>query len=211
MIHPATAEISTASNSVLAGRITRKATFSSGVISDADLLKVIGSGDEKAMKIFYNRHSNFVFQFAVKMIRNPHDAADVLNEVMLDVWRKPSGFQGRSKVSTWLLGITHHKVVDLVRKNARNDNNVAMDLELIPSQQESLSNTLAKDEDAQRMRDCISRLPIIHRQVIQLAFYGELSYPEIAKLLEVPTGTVKTRMMHAKNNLLKVMKAVQFC
>ena len=116
MTHPATAEISTASNNVLGRMMTRKAAFSNGAISDTDLLKMITAGDEKAMKIFYNKHSNLVFQFAVKMIKSQHDAAEVLNEVMLDVWRKPSGFQGRSKVSTWLLGITHHKVVDLVRK-----------------------------------------------------------------------------------------------
>lgn len=173
--------------------------------SDQDLLRAIGRGREQAMEDFYKRHGNAVYQFALKILNNQADAAEVLNEVMMQVWNKSDSFAGRAKVTTWLLSITHNKSVDLVRKKVRHDGNESIDVEPVDHQQVDLSVAAANAADAHQLRQCIAQLPLIHRQVLHLAFFEGLSCSEIGRVLEVPTGTVKTRMMHGKNRLLKLV------
>lgn len=79
----------------------------------ADLLKHMAAGSEAALREFYQTFNARVYGFALKRLRDPADAADVLNEVMLEAWRSASRFEGRSQVSTWLLGIAHHKIIDM--------------------------------------------------------------------------------------------------
>ncbi len=169
------------------------------------LLDYIAKGDEAAMESFYRRYSDQVFQFAFKTLQNREDAAEVLNEVMLEVWRKPTSFQGRSKISTWLLSITHHKSVDLVRKKSRHDNNDSYDLDILAAEQNNVLTSMTTEQHGSHLRQKINDLPAIYQEVIYLSFYQELSYPDIAEVLSIPVGTVKTRMMHARKYLKQAL------
>ena len=173
-------------------------------IDDATLLLKIANHDEKAMEMFYQRHQGAVFQFAEKTLRNPADASEVSNEVMMEVWRKASTFSGGSKVKTWLLSIAHHKAVDTVRRKSRHDSDELME-EQADSLQCSLENARAGAEDKDRIKRCIGELKHGHQQVVHLTFFEGLAYSEIAKVLDVPAGTVKTRMMHAKDKLMNCL------
>jgi RNA polymerase sigma-70 factor, ECF subfamily len=88
---------------------------------DAELLARIAAGSEQALADFYRRYQARVYNFALQRLDNAADAAEVLNEVMLEVWRGAQAFQGRARVSTWLLGIAHHKSIDLLRKRGRRE------------------------------------------------------------------------------------------
>jgi len=179
---------------------------------DQMLLNQIGEGSEPAMESFYKRHSDAVYRFAYKTLQNPVDAAEVMNEVMLTVWQKPFTFKGKSKVTTWLYGITHNKAVDAVRKNARHDHVGEFDPEQAEhSQSENddaceLFEAQQGLENASYVKTCMDKLSNSHRQVVYLTFFEGLSYPEIANVVAVPAGTVKTRMMHAKQLLLKCLQ-----
>jgi RNA polymerase sigma-70 factor (ECF subfamily) len=124
---------------------------------------------------------------------------------MLEVWKKPNNFQGKSKLSTWLLSITHHKAVDLVRKKSRHDNNDSVDLDIIEGDQSTVLSTMTAEQDGDYIRATVNQLPPIYREVIYLSFYRELSYPEVAEVLSIPVGTVKTRMMNAKKQLKQLL------
>lgn len=169
--------------------------------SDEALLAAIAGGSEAAMEKFYRRHAGAVCQFALRTVQNSADAAEIMNEVMLEVWRKAASFAGQSKVRTWLFSVTHHKAVDAVRRKARHDHHdeVQEDSAFTPAC--SLDDARAGAEDAQRVQRCLGELRDGHRQVVYLTFFEGLAYPEIAGILSIPEGTVKTRMMHAKKQL----------
>jgi RNA polymerase sigma-70 factor (ECF subfamily) len=174
-------------------------------IDDQDLLKQVASGDQNAMSEFYDRFHSAVYHFALKRMREPSDAAEVLNLVMLEVWKTAGRFEGRSKVRTWLLGITNHKIIDALRKIGRHEGEELTDVHEDESQHEAI-DLVALSEHAGFIQRCMEALSDAHRQVVHLAFFEDLVYTEIADIMECPEGTVKTRMYHAKTALKKCLK-----
>ncbi|WP_101759119.1 RNA polymerase sigma factor [Oceanicoccus sp. KOV_DT_Chl] len=175
------------------------------VPSDEDLLADMANGKEQAMEQFYQRYSSVVYQFALKTLHNGADAAEVMNEVMLEVWRKADSFSGKSKVKTWLFSITHHKAVDAVRRKSRHDGQEEFQEETHDLPVCSLQDASSGVEDASKVESCMNQLKNAHRQVVYLTFFEGLAYPEIANILDIPAGTVKTRMMHAKKLLMNCL------
>ncbi len=174
------------------------------------LLRRISAGDEQALQRFYERFSARVYRFALSRLGVEADAADVVNEVFFEVWRGSAArYQGKSAVATWLLGITHHKILDKLRRrrwceeggDAGED---ALD-SITADEASSLSSMTEKaveaSQDLDRVEACIERLPSPMRQVVYLAFFEDLPYGEIAAILDCPEGTVKTRIHHARRKI----------
>jgi RNA polymerase sigma-70 factor, ECF subfamily len=175
--------------------------------ADADvaarsLLEDIAGGDQRALEHFYRQYHGAVYQFALRLVRNPADAAELVNETMLEVWKAASRFRGGSRVKTWLLSIVSHRAVDLLRRKQRHSGSVEIEDDIVDDAACALPDALSGAENARHVRTCIERLPERQRQVVHLTFFEQLAYPEIAQVLDVPTGTVKTRMMHAKAKLV---------
>jgi len=175
-------------------------------LNDKELLQGIVDQNEKAMEQFYHRFSSLVYRFALRTLKVPIDASEVVNEVMMEVWRKAATFQHQSSVKTWLLSITHHKAVDLVRKNVRHDHEEEALLDDIADPHCPLMELEQSVSNEKYVKKCLSQLSDAHRQVVELTFYEELSYPEMSELLSIPAGTIKTRMMHAKKQLLSCLQ-----
>ena len=169
------------------------------------ILAAIASGSEAALAEFYRAYHARIYSFIVKRVQNAADAADVLNEVMLEVWRGAASFQGRSQVLTWVLGIAHHKTMDCLRRRSPQ---VALDddvIDRLEDESEGAPEALAQKQDAALLRYCVEKLSDAHRAVVHLAFFQELPYNEIAEILACPEGTVKTRMFHAKQQLKRCL------
>ncbi len=176
-------------------------------MTDADhqLLNRIASGDEQAMSRFYDQFHSIVYNFALRRMREPSDAAEVLNQVMLEVWRTAHRFEGRSKVSTWLLGITNFKIIDALRKIGRHEGD-EIPADMTDENDQTALDSIALSENAAFIRRCMEKLSDAHQQVVHLAFFEDLSYSEIGEIADCPEGTVKTRMYHAKTALKKCLK-----
>ncbi|HHO68049.1 MAG TPA: sigma-70 family RNA polymerase sigma factor [Gammaproteobacteria bacterium] len=171
-------------------------------------LERIAAGDEQAMQRFYQAWAGPVYQFALRRLDEPADAADLLHEVMLDVWRQAGRFEERSRVRTWLFGIAHHKVLDRLRRLGRSREREAAGVEA-GAQPDTRSDTLAAAAAASHagwVRHCLETLAAIHRQVLHLAFFEDLSCSEIAEVLGCPPGTVKTRLMHGRKNMKRCLE-----
>jgi RNA polymerase sigma-70 factor (ECF subfamily) len=169
-----------------------------------ELLDQITRGRQSALEDFYRLFESRVFHYALSRLNDTADAADVLNEVMMEIWKHAGRFEGRSKVSTWLLGITHHKVYDRLRK--RKQTNLQEDIDDYSNQlsnqdEVTMENALIGVENAQLVRHCMDKLSEAHREVIQLAFFEDMHYQDIASIAQCPEGTVKTRVYHAKQAL----------
>jgi RNA polymerase sigma-70 factor (ECF subfamily) len=169
-----------------------------------ELLNGIASGNELALSEFYDVYHANIYNFALKRLSEPADAADVLNDVMLQVWKNAKSFQGRAKVMTWVFGITHHKVIDKLRKRTK-QNLTELDPSLPDENNCSAIQAIAGIENAEFVKFCLEKLTDAHRQIVHLAFFEEYSYPEIAQIVECPEGTVKTRMYHAKQGLKRCL------
>jgi RNA polymerase sigma-70 factor (ECF subfamily) len=167
----------------------------------AELLAAIADGSEAALAGFYRLYQSRIYSFVVRRVHNAADAADILNEVMMEVWRHADAFQGRSRVLTWVLGIAHHKTIDCLRRRSPHlglEDGVEENME---DECDGAPELLAKQQDATLLRICVEKLSDSQRAVVHLAFFQELSYAEVATILACPEGTVKTRMFHAKQKL----------
>lgn len=175
---------------------------------DRALVDRIAAGSEEAMTELYGRHARRLHAFAVARLRDPAAAADVLSEVMVEVWRRADRFEGRARVSTWLFGIAHHKVIDELRRRGARGLASADDDEAagLPDLH-AVDPVRAIDAagEAERLRRCLERLGDSHREAVHLAFFEDLSCAEIAEIAACPIGTVKTRLFHAKRLLKRCL------
>lgn len=164
--------------------------------ADQTLLWRAGEGDDEAFRQLYERHQRRVYFFLMRMLGEQTAAEDVMVEVFAAAWRQASTFQGRSSVSTWLLGIARNLANNELRSRRHHD--------CIDDHQHLPAPAVAAGEQGDRARvvaAALGRVSAKHREVLDLVFYHELKYGEIAELLGVPVGTVKTRMYHAKDAL----------
>jgi len=166
------------------------------------LLAAIAEGSKPALTEFYQCYEKLIYRYAATRLNDSFAAADILNEVMIDVWRSAAGrFEGRAKVSTWLLGIARHKVVDYLRKKKPKefievDDNLPDESPLVDMEQ-----LVIGVKDAQLLRRTMAALSDVHREVLHFVFFEDFNYSETAAIIGVPEGTVKSRVFHAKNQL----------
>ena len=169
---------------------------------DKALIAGIAAGDEAAFADLYRAYEKKIYRFINKKLNDPFEAADILHIVFMDVWQKAGQFEGRSKVSTWLFGIAFNKTVDRMRRNIP----TPMDEQdsgahEIADEAPPAPELIQADEENQHLRHCLDRLNEQQRTVIDLAFFQDMHYGEIAEIVGVPEGTVKTRAFHARRAL----------
>lgn len=137
----------------------------------SELFAAIAGGSEAALAEFYRLYHARIYSFIARRLHNSADAADVLNEVMMEVWRHAAAFQGRSQVLTWVLGFAHHKAVDCLRRRSLHlelEDGVEDNLE---DERDGAPEILARQQDAALMRYCIENfLTATARWCISLSF-----------------------------------------
>jgi RNA polymerase sigma-70 factor (ECF subfamily) len=174
------------------------------VCSDEELLRSIARGERSAMETLFARHNVRVFRFGLSITRNRSLAETIVSDVFFDVWRRPGTFQEKSQVSTWLLAIAHHKAFSLLRRPADEEltDELCADVEDLADNPEA---TIAKKQMGTILAKCILKLSAIHREIVDLVYYHEKSIEEVTQILQVPIGTVKTRMFHARQHLARLL------
>src|SRR5262245_15499286 len=179
---------------------------SGGALSDESVLKRIASGDRMALRILFARHQVRIYRYALRLLRDEAKAEDVVSEVFVHAWRQAAKFEGRSSVSPWLLGITRHVAIAELRRRpeAEWDNTLASAL-VDPA--DDPASTAEKNDTGSLLRTALTKLSPPHREVIDLVYYHEKSVDEVADIMGIPPGTVKTRMFHARNQLRALLDA----
>ncbi len=175
--------------------------------SAENLMRQIAERDESAMHSFYQAHQTIVYSFALKRLGDPANAREILNEVMLDVWKKAERYVDQGKLKSWLLSVTHNKIVDKIRSESRHNSSDIDDFDF-ESNEESMVAAMERADDAGSVRHCIGTLSDNHRTVVHLAFFQGHSYGEISQIVDCPENTVTTRMYHAKKLLEKCLSEI---
>ena len=167
------------------------------------LLRRVAAKDRKAFEALYNLYYRRLFAYLFKLTRRPDLVEEVLNDVMFAVWSGASGFDGRSRPSTWIFGIAYHKALKaLTRRPASPPGDLEGPEPVDGDEPESL---LARRELAGVLGRALHALPPEQRAVVELTYYYERSYQEIAEIVGCPVNTVKTRMFHARRRLRELL------
>jgi len=159
------------------------------------LLELVALGDEQAFEALYERVAGVVFGLARAVLRDPHQAEEVAQEVLLEVWRlAPRYDAGKGSARAWISTMTHRRAVDRVRSSqaARTRDEVAATQG--ERDYDDVVETVETRLEAERVRHCLDGLTPRQRDAVTLAYYGGHSYANVADLLKLPLGTVKTRM-----------------
>ena len=168
--------------------------------SDEALVKAIAAGDKPALQALYLRHKVRVYRFVLRLTGDAASAEDIVHEVFLDVWRQADDFKARSRVSTWILAIARHKALSALRSRSEQHLDEGAANSIADSADDAETITEQQDR-GMIVRKCLSQLSAIHREVLDLVYYHEKSIKEVAQIVGVPAGTVKTRMFYARKRM----------
>jgi RNA polymerase sigma-70 factor (ECF subfamily) len=165
----------------------------------------VARGDKAALADLYRALERPVYRFILSRLNDPHESADILQDVFIDIWRAAAGFEGRSKVQTWVFGIAHRKTIDALRRKGRVDLTDTIPEE--PDDAPDMATCLAAAQEAEHVRHCLGTLSDSHRTAVALTFYEDMSAPEIARVTGTAEGTVRSRLHHAKRLLMRCLQS----
>jgi RNA polymerase sigma-70 factor (ECF subfamily) len=178
--------------------------------SDEALVARVADGDRRAIRLLLARHQQtvfrFVLRFVLRFVADRATAEDIVSEVFIELWRQAARFEGRARLSTWLLAIARNKALSVMRQHVDQplEDSVA---EAIPDDAATAEENLDATKRGAILRDCLTRLSAAHREIIDLVYYHEKSVEEAATIVGAPAATVKTRMFYARRRLAELVKA----
>ena len=172
-----------------------------------DLMRAVALGDEASFALLYDRTASVVFGIVRRIVRSQEHAEEVTQEVYLEVWRKARNWDPiRGSVLTWVMLIARARATDRVRsEQAARDRQerVAPSWVELPADRVAEEVSIAFEQG--EVRNLLGHLTDLQREVIELAYFGGRTYPEVARMLDLPLGTVKTRM---RDGLLRLRQAL---
>ena len=171
---------------------------------DAALLALVQRGDEYAMAALFDRYSKVVYSVALRVLRDPASAEDVLQEIFMQIWRNPEGFVAtRGSLGGWLAVVSRNRSIDTLRRKKPTESVDDMSL----ASNYNLADEAEQHSLMEKARGAIHLLPLEQRKTLEMAFFDGLTHSEIAEMTGDPLGTVKTRIRSALISLRKGMTA----
>jgi len=176
--------------------------------TDRALLSAVADGDRRALRALHERHAAWLTMRLAHRCSDGHLVDEVLQDVFVAVWRKPGSFRGEGDVAAWLWGIAIRRLLDALRKASVRDRLGALGHPLEHLRPARWSSTVASAEEQVLLgvehgdlAGALNRLSPELRAVVQATVLDGLTTSEAARLLGIPAGTVKTRMMRARMHL----------
>jgi RNA polymerase sigma factor (sigma-70 family) len=175
--------------------------------SDWELIHRIGNGDRKAFERLYKRYYHYLFRFVYRITRQLELVEDIINDVMFVVWQKAGTVAPKSRASTWILSIAYRKSLKSLYHSRVTSNDVSL---------EEIEPGLASDDEAMIEQLELENLLFValgslspeQRAIMELVYYHEMHYSDIADVVGCPENTVKTRMFHARKRLRSLLPSL---
>jgi RNA polymerase sigma-70 factor (ECF subfamily) len=171
------------------------------VAREVELLARIAEGDRKAFEELYNLYHRRMARFLMRLTRRYELAEEIINDTFWVVWRKAGDFRGDSQPSTWILGIAYREARSAFRSASRlAEQNLTIESE--PLTTETAAGT---EELRDWLGQALAQLPVEQRLAVELCYELGYSCEEIAKIMNCPVNTVKTRLFHARGKLQRLL------
>lgn len=180
-------------------------------MTEEDLIKGIQAGNEEAFRELFEKYRNRVFNTCNSIVHNPSDADDLVQEVFIEIYRSSGKFRGESRISTWIYRIAINKGLNHMRQVNRRkwyqsiENLASLNLRQTPAASaiRQPDTELEDKQQAQRLHSAIDDLPENQRTAFLLSKYEDLSYLEIAEVMNTSLSAVESLIHRAKSNLQK--------
>ena len=169
---------------------------------DNALIEGVAAGSELAMMALYDRHSRLLYAVALRVTRSPHHAEDVLQDILMQIWRTPQSFtKVKGSLARWLAIVARNRAVDYLR-GRRFTETVEDDIVASPG---DIAVEIERRLLCARAHHLMNRLPSEQREALELAFFCGLTHAEISHTTKLPLGTVKTRI---RGGLIRLRKGL---
>ncbi len=165
-------------------------------LSDVELLRRVAKGDQEALLTLYDKYGRLVYSLAYRMLQDHQLAEEVTQDVFTRVWQAARSFDPkRSSFTTWLTSITRNRTIDILRRRRVRGLTGAGEAELNTAITRADERFIPEHHlEALAVREALEQLPPAQREVLELAYFQGMTQREIAEYLNIPLGTVKTRM-----------------
>lgn len=171
------------------------------------LMEQVAVRDEVALSTLYRQLSRTIYAFSLRRLSQPEAAEEVVVETMYEVWKNVSRFAGRSRVTTWVLGIARHKTLDKLRMRSHDmAETMGDEADDVADSTASVYEMIAEKQREGQIALCLEALPDAQRECMYLVFYEDAPLAEIAVLLSCPENTVKTRLFHARRKMKECLE-----
>ncbi|MEN3033574.1 MAG: RNA polymerase sigma factor [Aquificaceae bacterium] len=165
-----------------------------------EIIQRIAKGEESALVELINIMQKRVFSYCFSLVGNYEDAEEITSDVFFQIWKSASNFKNLSTPTTWIFGIARNLCLNHLRKKKFHFQELLeSDAVFNPSEEQELSATV------EEIRQALTKLSPIQREILYLVFYEEMDYKSIATLLKIPENTVKTRVFNAKRKLKEIL------
>lgn len=171
---------------------------------DSVLIKRLSAGDEEALGTLMDRYGGALLHFAHRLVGDMQLAEEIYQDTMLKAWQQASSFRVDGHLKAWLFRVARNNAIDYMRKKR-------VPVEEFTACLETAATTFRPEREAERswlaaeVFEAIDELPPAYREVVDLRFFHQLCYQEIAQVLSIPLGTVKSRLNYAIQRLTKIL------
>ncbi|RAN79430.1 RNA polymerase subunit sigma [Bacillus sp. SRB_336] len=161
-----------------------------------DLIRLVALGDEAAFEELYDAVAPRVFGLVRRVVRDPAQSQEVTQEVFVDIWQQATRFDAdRGRAMSWILVIAHRRAVDRVRASQSSmDRDLRQGIKDYQESYDDVADTVETRMESERVQQALKTLTGPQEEAIRLAYYGGYTHQEVAELLKIPVGTVKTRI-----------------
>lgn len=172
---------------------------------DSALIKRLSAGDEEALGTLMDRYGGALLHFAHRLVGDMQLAEEIYQDTMLKAWQQASSFRVDGHLKAWLFRVARNNAIDYMRKKR-------VPIEEFTACLETAATTFRPDREAERswlsteVFEAVDELPAAYREVVDLRFFHQLCYQEIAEVLGIPLGTVKSRLNYAIQRLTKILR-----
>jgi len=173
-------------------------------MEDAELLEAVALQDQTAMAALFDKYSRLVYSIALRVLREPDLAEDVMQEVLLQVWRQPGGFVSqRGSLGAWLAVVARNRSIDVIRRRAH----LTPLEDLILPEPKNMQRAVEENHLMDQVRSAVNMLPNEQQSPLHMAYFEGLTHTEISERTGTPLGTVKTRIRSALTTVRRALEA----
>lgn len=172
--------------------------------TDQQLIEKALDGNKRAWMTLIGRYEKSIFNYGIRMTGNKDDALDLMQEVFISVFRNLTSFQGKGSFRGWIFKIAHYRCIEFYRRKKPNQG--LDDVPEIESTEHGPHQSVEINQDNQQLIGAMQHLPLAQKAVVELKFFGQFTFEEIAEQLGISTNTAKSRLYSALEKLKSFME-----